>query len=92
MLSLSRVGVFEERRAVELREAMRIFGKCPGTQSRSTPIPLAWHASMKALNSSGVPNRLVGAKKPMTWYPQDPENGCSMTGRSSMWVYPISLT
>ena len=29
-------------------------------------MPCRWHASTKYLKSSGVPNRLVGAKKPVT--------------------------
>src|SRR5690554_671698 len=44
------------------------------------------------MNSSGFPNRLVGAKNPVTWYPHEPENGYSVTGINSTWVYPISLT
>ena len=32
-----------------------------------TPIPRAWQASTKCMKSSGVPNRLVGAKYPVAW-------------------------
>src|SRR4051794_7117461 len=31
------------------------FGKCPGTQSRITPMPAWWQASTKNLKSSGAP-------------------------------------
>src|SRR5690606_606681 len=44
------------------------------------------------MKSSGGPKRLVGAKYPVTWYPQEPKNGCSITGRNSTWVNPMSFT
>ena len=37
------------------------LGKCPGTQSRITPMPAAWKVSTMYLKSSGVPYRDVGA-------------------------------
>jgi hypothetical protein len=61
VLALPRVFVLVGGRAVEAREPVRSFGKWPGTQSSSTPMPCWWQASTKALNSSGGPKRLEGA-------------------------------
>ncbi len=55
-------------------------------------MPARCISSTKNLKSSGGPKRDVGAKNPVTWYPQDPENGCSRMGMSSMCVKPISFT
>jgi hypothetical protein len=65
--ALPRVGVLVEVGAVELGEREGVPGKCAGTQSRMTPIPRWWRWSTNQAKSSGVPNRWVGAKKPVTW-------------------------
>jgi hypothetical protein len=53
----------------------------------------AWCSrSISNRKSSGSPKRAVGAKYDVTWYPHEPPNGCSITGISSTWVKPMSLT
>ena len=53
----------------------------------------AWCSrSMRCRNPSGSPNRALGAKYPVTWYPHEPPYGCSITGMNSTWVKPISTT
>ena len=42
------------------------------TMSMSTYRPRRWASSMRALSSSGVPERLLTPKKLVTWYPNDP--------------------
>jgi hypothetical protein len=42
------------------------------TMSMSTVSPEPWAVSMRALRSSGVPNREEAAKKFDTWYPKEP--------------------
>ena len=61
MLAFARIGMFVERRAVEERQAVRVLGKCAGTQSRITPMPCLMAWSIKNMKSSGVPKREVGA-------------------------------
>jgi hypothetical protein len=72
VVALAAVGVLVEVRAVEVGEPVLVGGKCEGTQSRMTPMPLWWRTSMRHMRSWGVPQRLVGAKYPVVWYPHEP--------------------
>ena len=49
-------------------------------------MPAWWSASTRYMKSCGVPKREVGAKNPVDWYPHEPANGYSATGRSSTCV------
>ena len=62
--ALQGIGVFVERGAVEIAEPMRIVGKCPGTQSSRRRSPRDAGIDERG-KSSGVPNRLVGAYRPV---------------------------
>ena len=67
MLALPRIGVLEERRAVEPREPVRVLGKMARhpVEDDADLLPDG-RRRRSALKSAGVPNRLVGAKKPVT--------------------------
>jgi len=67
VLAAARVLVLVERGAVEEAQAVVVAREVPGTQSRITPMPARCRVSTRNLKSSGVPKRLVGAKKPVTW-------------------------
>ena len=43
MLALARIGVLVQGGAVEECQAVRVLGKCAGTQSTITPMPFWWH-------------------------------------------------
>ena len=68
VLALARVGVLVAARVPSKRaRPCASFGKCAGTQSSITPMPrLMADSRPGSLKSSGGPNRLVGAKNPVT--------------------------
>ena len=92
MVALARVGVLVEMGAVEQPEPVRIVRE----MARDPIEDDADSGRMRGLDemrmkSSGVPKRLVGANSDTGWYPHDPSNGNSVTGRSSRWVKPMIL-
>jgi len=70
VITLAGVGVLVQVGAVEEAEAVLVGGEVAGHQSRMTAMPCLCRVSIRYIRSCGVPYRLVGAKYPVTWYPQ----------------------
>ena len=67
VLALTGIGMLVERRAVEAGQAVGVLGKMPGHPVEDDAEPGPMTGVDQARKSSGVPKRLVGAKKPVTW-------------------------
>ena len=63
--ALQRIGVLVERGAVEMAEPVRIVGKMPGHPVEQHAEPFAMAGIDECAKSAGVPNRLVGAYRPV---------------------------
>ena len=67
----ARIFVLVEVRAVEVNEAMLVGGEVRGDPVEDHAETLLMQLIDDYMRSCGVPKREVGAKNPVTWYPQD---------------------